>query len=326
VIVALAYAAGSWALTTGRVPLGEGRLPELPEGIEELEGWLAEREAAAGVRPGLEKAVVWADSTRSRTNVALVYLPGLGASRAETAPLADSVAADLGANLFYMRPTGHALAEDPLGDVRARDWFDDAREALAIGSMLGERVVVIGSSNGGALAVWAAIRHPDALDALVLLAPNFGPADPMAIFAAFPGGRLLARLIVGETYVWQPENRAQAAAWDTAYASSALVPMMRLSNWVDQPRRLREVRTPALVLYSTGDLVVSPAQIDRAVDALGSEPKRLEAIPDVESRSRHNLAGDAVSPGTTEDVRQRIRRFLVEDLGMERPAAIDPSG
>lgn len=323
-LLIVAWAIGSWALITGRIPLGSGAAPDLPEGITELESWLAEREAAQNVRPGLEKAIVWADSTHSRTNVAVVYLPGLGASREETAPLADSVAADLGANLFYMRPTGHALASDPLANVRARDWFDDAREALAIGAMLGERVVVVGSSNGGALATWAAIEHPDALDALVLLSPNFGPADPLAMFAGLPGGRLLARLIVGETYVWQPENRAQAAAWDTAYASSALVPVVRLSNWVDQPRRLAEVKTPALVLYSTGDLVVSPAQIDRAVDALGSEPKRLEAVPGVGSESRHNLAGDAVSPETTEDVRQRIRRFLVEDLGLERPPADEP--
>jgi pimeloyl-ACP methyl ester carboxylesterase len=225
-------------------------------------------------------------------------------------PLSDSVAADLGANLYYHRPAGHVVRERTMAGVRVGDWLSDAREALAIGALLGDRVVLIGMSNGGALATWASIRHPEALDALVLLSPNFGPLDPAAGLLTAPGGRFLARMAMGPVHTWQPENAAQAEAWDTAYPSAALVPMMRLSTWVDQRRRLRAIEAPTLVVYSPEDQVVDPREILQAAAWVGGSPTRLVPIEGVEAESGHVLAGDAVSPGTTEQVRATITGFL----------------
>jgi pimeloyl-ACP methyl ester carboxylesterase len=194
--------------------------------------------------------------------------------------------------------------------VRVGDWLTDAREALAIGELLGDQVVLVGMSNGGALAAWAAIRHPEELVALVLLSPNFGPTDAAAGLLTAPGGRLLARLVVGAVHTWEPENSAQAEAWDTAYASSALVPMMRLSTWVDQRRRLRTIEAPTLIVYSPEDQVVDPEEIVQASSWIGGTPKRVAPIQGVEAESRHVLAGDAVSPGTTELVRRTLSDFL----------------
>lgn len=302
--------AGGW------YPIGDGRPPSgLPERAG-LDTWITEREAAAGVRPGLEARVVWNDpAARNRTPVAIVYLPGLGASPLETRPLADSVAADLGANLYYHRPAGHVLRDDPMEGVRVDDWLTDARLALAVGERLGERVVLMGMSNGGALATWAAIRHPNRVDALVLLSPNFGPTDPLSGLLTLPGGRLLARLVLGELHTWRPENAAQAAAWDTAYAASALVPMMRLSTWVDQRRRLRTIEAPTLILYSPEDRVVEPAEIVEAAGWMGGSPTCLVPVDGVEAESRHILAGDAVAPSTTEPVRRLAGEFLRSVLG-----------
>jgi len=321
-VVAVAVPA---ATAYGVYPIGDGAAPAVPAMLTDLDGWIAEREAEAGVREGLEARIVWHDPTRRRrTPIALVYLPGLGASPEESRPLSDSVAADLGANLYYHRPAGHVLRENSMAGLRIGDWLSDAREALAIGRAIGDRVVLIGMSNGGALATWAAIRHPEALDALVLLAPNFGPADPRAGLLTLPGGRLLVRLVEGETYSWEPENEAQASAWDTAYPSVTLVPTMRLSTWVDQRRRLRRIDVPSLTLYSPDDQVVAAEEIVQAVGWIGGAPRRLLPVTGVESASRHALAGDAVSPGTTERVRGMITAFLREALELAPPAQESP--
>lgn len=319
-IAAVALATGS-----GWYRVGDGTPPPRLPSPEALDTWIADREEAAGVRPGLEARVIWHDpARRARTPVALVYLPGLGASPVETRPLSDSVAATLGANLYYHRPAGHALRVGAMEGVRVGDWLSDAREALAIGALLGDRVVLVGTSNGGALATWAAIRHPGSLDALVLLSPNFGPVDPLSGLLTLPGGRLVARAAMGDLHTWRPENDAQAAAWDTAYASTALVPMMRLSTWVDQRRRLRRIQAPTLVLYSPDDEVVDPDEITRAAGWIGGTPTRLVPVDGVGSASRHVLAGDAVSPGTTEAVRRLITDFLREALA-ELPSGETPN-
>jgi len=299
----------------GAFPIGSGQAPDVPEDPLELDAWLTEREAAFSVRPGLESAIVWADpDARGRTDVALVYLHGLSASRVETAPLADSVAADLGANLYYPRLAGHGLVDGHLEGIRIGDWLSDVRDAIAIGQTLGERVVLVGTSHGGALATWAAIRYPEVLAGLVLMSPNYGPVDVRAELATFPGGRALVRAVEGDTHVWQPENRAQATAWDTAYASSAVVPAMRLSTWVDQKRRLSRIRAPTLVLYSPADMVVRPGEIVEGAGWIGGVPKLVLPVQGVESETRHVLAGDAVSPASTEPVRREITRFLRDVL------------
>ena len=73
----------------------------------------------------------------------------------------------------------------------AQDWLDDAREALAIGRRIGDRVVLIGISTGALLATMAALEDnsPD-IAALVLLSPNFAIRDWRGRFISGPLGRL----------------------------------------------------------------------------------------------------------------------------------------
>ncbi len=55
---------------------------------EDLDGYLAPSEARLNdLRPGVEKTIVWADSSKGKTPVAFVYLYGFSATRQETPPL-----------------------------------------------------------------------------------------------------------------------------------------------------------------------------------------------------------------------------------------------
>lgn len=114
----------------------------------------------SGIRDGLEKEIVWADPMiHVKTPISIVYIHGFSASKGEVRPLPDQVAEEFGANLFYTRLKGHGQDSAAMGTATVNDWLNDYAEALAIGREIGEKVVVIATSTGAALAVHAATQR-----------------------------------------------------------------------------------------------------------------------------------------------------------------------
>ena len=106
-----------------------------------------------GIRDGLEKEIVWADPMiHAKTPISIVYIHGFSASKGEVRPLADEIADQLDANLFYTRLTGHGQDGAAMTQGSVNAWINDYEEALAIGRAIGDKVVVIATSTGGSLA------------------------------------------------------------------------------------------------------------------------------------------------------------------------------
>jgi esterase/lipase len=268
--------------------------------------------------PGTEKTIVWARSDRSRTPVSIVYLHGFSATRRETAPLSERIADSLDANLYYARLTGHGLGGSSLAAATVNDWLFDASEALEIGRRLGEIVVVIGTSTGGTLATWLAQR-PGAHDmCLVLLSPNFGPADGTAEVLAWPWSRHFVRWLVGADYEWTPANEDHRRYWTSRYPSTALVTMMSLVRHV-RGLDLGRVSAPVLVVYSRNDRVVSGRAIERSAGAFGSSIKRVERITTNINAENHVLAGDILAPGNTDSLAALILGFVRSVVASSSP-------
>ncbi len=285
----------------------------------DLDAYLAAAEAAVpGVRPGDERAIVWSASGPGvRTRISVVYLHGFSADRHEVEPLVSDVAAALGANAYFARLRGHGRDSEAMGEAGVEDWLDDVAEAIAIGGRIGERVVLIGTSTGGTLATWAATRGEakDRLAALVLISPNYHPADRTSRLLLAPWGGLLARLVVGSERCFTAENAEQELHWTTCYPTSALLPMMALVEHV-RTRDLGGLEEPTLVVYARGDRVVDARETERVLRAIPGvevEPVAPEATGDP---ARHVLAGDILSPGSTEWAVARILRFLDSALAV----------
>ncbi len=279
----------------------------------DLEGYLATSEARYDdITPGAAKSIVWADSARPGvTPLSVVYLHGFSATRQELRPVTERVAKQLDANAFLTRLKGHGRSGEALADASMNDWIQDTAEALEIGSRIGRRVVLVGTSTGATLAVWAAVqdRWRDSLAALVLISPNFRPADFSARVLTWPWGGLIARAVVGDYREWEPHNEAQARYWTTRYPVEGVLPMAALVKTVSR-LDLAEVQAPTLVIYSSSDQVVSVDAILAALDRLGGTPTRSLDLGVVGDPDNHVLAGDILSPESTDRTVEAIVDFV----------------
>jgi esterase/lipase len=314
----LGVAAGALALAallvlTRPPPLvNDQRLPVIPV---DAEAWLAEKEDAVNrqraIIPETQKRIRWYRGLRgSRTPLAVVYIHGFSATRQELAPVVERIADGLQANLFETRLSGHGHAQGALVDVRAEDWLADGVEAVAVGSAIGDDVVLMGTSTGATLAL-AMAGHPvfDEVRVLVLLSPNLGPRDPNADFLTWPGGPQLARMAVGEERSWTPNNELQARYWATRYPMDAVVEMMRLVDFVrhDLPLKLS---ADLLVFYSPADSVIDTGRLLESLDTIDSQRKKIVVVEHSDDPGNHVLAGNIMSPGNNDLVRDEVVRFV----------------
>lgn len=298
----------------------EPALPDSARGLEALARHLDSTEASVpSLRPGDAKGVFWADpDAPSRTPVALVYLHGFSADRHEMEPVISELAAELGANAYFTRLRGHGRDGSAMGEARAEAWLDDTAEAVAIGSRLGERVVLVGTSTGGTLATWAATR-PEArerIDAIVLVSPNFQPRDRSSRILLLPWGGVLARAVVGPERCFEAVNEGQERHWTTCYPTSALLPMMALVERV-RTTPLDDVEVPFLLIYSPDDSVVDAGETMAVLNGLLEGRLRGHVVEGSTDPAQHVLAGDILSPGTNDEVRGVMRDFIVDILNVD---------
>jgi pimeloyl-ACP methyl ester carboxylesterase len=276
------------------------------------EAYLARREGAAtGIRPGLQKEIIRIDPTaRTKTPLAIVYVHGFSASKGEVRPLPDIVATALGANLFYTRLAGHGQDGAAMAEASVNAWVNDYAEAIAIGRAIGDRVVVIGTSTGAALTSWATTRRElsDGVAAVVLLSPNFGTQASGGTLLMLPWGGKIAELLIGKERGFEPVNALNAKLWTTKYPTRALQPMAAVTKLAYEAP-VETLRMPALFVFSDADKVVRP-ELTREIAGRWGGPHELVAVERSDDRFNHVIAGDALSPSTTEALAERIVAWI----------------
>jgi pimeloyl-ACP methyl ester carboxylesterase len=260
-----------------------------------------------GLKSGVRSVIRFARPENPRpTKIAIVYLHGFSASPREVSPLPETLAGQLGANLYMPRYRGHGIeGHEGLRGVSAQEWARETEEALARGRRLGEQVVAIATSTGAALLLPAALKEPQALRALVLISPNFALADSRAEWLRYPGGAWLARWIIGSYRSFRPKNIDHAFYWTPRYPSSILPEVVRAAH-AAREAPLEELTVPTLVAYSPRDPIIDLAELKKQAARIPHH-RFFEAD---RTEHPHVIAGQILSPRGTKPLLRAIREFL----------------
>ncbi|AGH94540.1 alpha/beta hydrolase [Pseudobdellovibrio exovorus] len=240
------------------------------------------------------------------TDVALVYLHGFSASPREISPVMESVGAMTKSHVYFPRLAGHGLQDGQMFDLTSDELFQDAEESYQVAKRLGKKIVLVGTSTGGTLALWLASRHSD-IAGLVLISPNLGIRDPRGFLAGGPLGYWIARAVVGPYHQWKPRNPEQEKFWTTKYSVNGVRAMTDVVREVER-LDFSKIQIPTLMLWTEKDRVVN---IERAKELLSQMSSSTKEFVEIKSNN-HVLAGNITSPETTNDVVDVVSKFVLD--------------
>lgn len=275
---------------------------------DDVDVYLSKAEAKFDdIREGLHKQVVWAyPNSRARTPISLVYVHGFSASSGETRPLMDIVASAIGANLFYTRLTGHGRTGDAMAEATVHSWVNDIAEATAIGRQVGDRVILVGTSSGGTLVTWAATQpgQGDNIAGIINISPNYGPQHSLAWLLTMPWAKQMAEFVEGKNRGFEPQNELHEKLWTHEYPTAAVLPLAELIKLANNAS-IEDIKSPALFIFSDKDAAVKPEATRAIIDRWGAD-KVFFTVENSGDKRHHNIVGDALSPGTTQEVADKI--------------------
>jgi pimeloyl-ACP methyl ester carboxylesterase len=233
-------------------PVYDATFPEVPQESAAIEQFIASNEAKHKLKPENEARVVWADSSKTKTEYAVVYLHGFSASQKEGDPVHLRFAEEFGCNLYLSRLADHGVdtTEALLYFTADRVW-NSAKEALAVGQAIGEKVILISTSTGGTVALMLAAQYPERVHALINLSPNIAINDPAAFLANDPWGLQIARLVMGGKYrVTKNETHPVSSKyWNGKYRLESVVQLEELLETSMTKETFQKIHQPCLTLY-----------------------------------------------------------------------------
>ena len=295
-------------------------LPPVPLSPWELEAWVSASEhLRRDMRPDNQARIVWARPRHpARAPCAIVYIHGFGASQGEGAPVHRELAADFGCNLYLARLPGHGLTSPgAMRGLSAQQLLDGAAQALAIGHALGRRVILIGTSMGGALSLELAAHEPAAVDALVLWSPMVRENGNRLAPLFWPWGSAIMRYAYNHGGEIVPQQ-GRSIYWSSAIHLDGYRSIAVLSRSALNPATFARIRSPVFLGYyyrdeKNQDPTVSVAAMLGMFDQLGTRA-RLKRKQDFPTAGAHVIASPIYSR-SVEAVHQRTREFLHDVAG-----------
>ena len=302
-------------------PVYDKTLPTVPAAAE-LDNYIKQHESLHKLRPDNEARIVWAnDSLKNITGYAILYLHGFSASQGEGDPIHKRIAKKFGCNLYLSRLAEHGIdTTEKLLNLTADNYWESAKEAYAIASKLGKKVIVMGTSTGASLALMLAADYPE-INSLILLSPNIEIFDGTAWLVNNPWGLQIGRLVTGSDYIFSEDTRPiYKQYWTYGYRIEAVAQLEELLETAMKPELYEKVTQPTLMLYYYKDKihqdsVVKVEAMQKMYDELGTPAgkKRKVAIPN----AGNHVIGSYIKSHDVASVEREIEKFMEEVLGLK---------
>ncbi len=298
-------------------PQYDASMPVVPA-IDSIENYISKQESLHKLRPDNEARIVWAnDSLKQQTAYVLVYLHGFSASQEEGDPVHRNTAKTFGCNLYLSRLAEHGIdTSEQLMNLTAEKYWESAKQALAIGKQLGNKIILMGTSTGATQAVQLAAAYPQDIACLILYSPNIAIKDPNAWLANNPWGLQIARIVKGSNYHRPADERPiYKQYWNNPYRLEAVIALQEMLETTMTTETFKKLNQPTLMLYyykseQQQDSIVKVSAMKKMFNEISTDPslKRSVALPNT---GDHVLA----SPIRSHDVisvETQTKNFLVE--------------
>lgn len=217
-----------------------------------LEQWITLKESKNKLKPDNEARIIWQnDSLKQRTKYAVVYLHGFTASQEEGDPVHTHFSKSIGANLYLSRLSEHGKdTSEPLYNMTATSLWESAKEAYSIGKQLGEKVILMGTSTGGTLALMLAAEQYPETAGLILISPNIAINDPLAFIVNDQWGLQLTRYVMGgDMRKLENTNPEYQKYWYHQYRNEAILQVQQLLEDKMTAETFSQVNQPLCMLY-----------------------------------------------------------------------------
>lgn len=296
-----------------------------PISITELDTHLQSTESQfKTLKPGNEACITWANDSISKTPYAIVFLHGFSASKMEGRPVTTEFAKEFGMNLFEPRLYGHGLdTTDPFIDLTPENYIESAKEAIALAKVIGEKVIIMGSSTGATLGLYLAAHDPS-IAAVLCYSPNIDIFDPNSKMLTGPWGLQLAPLITGADFRQYDAPDEFKRYWQTRYRLEGLVVVRQVVDATMTSSTFKQIKQPVFVgCYfkheAAQDSVVSVAAMRNMMGQLGTteSQKRMIEFPNA---GAHVITNPLRSKDVA-SVQLETRKFAMEVLGLR---AVEP--
>jgi esterase/lipase len=301
-------------------PVYSSELPSVPAEPIALLNYVQQVESKHSIKKENEAEIIWADSIgKHKTAYAIVYLHGFSASKMEGAPTHKDIAKKFGCNLYLARLAEHGIdTTEALVNMTADNLWETAKQAYAIGKQLGEKVILMGTSTGGTLALQLAATYPE-VAGIILYSPNIAVNDPNAWLLNNPWGLQIARLVKGSNYNIIQADTVYAKYWNTKYRLEAVASLEELLETKMNTATFQSIKQPVLTLYyykdeKNQDPVVKVSATKEMFTQLGTakELKRAVAMPN----TGNHVLGSPILSKDVPGVEKETSNFMQEIMHM----------
>ncbi|MCX8124544.1 MAG: alpha/beta hydrolase [Spirochaetes bacterium] len=222
---------------------------KLPATFDEYYQTKLKESKEKGVRPNNEEKLL---KFAPKTKIAMLYIHGYGASRGEGQFVIDTIAKKLQYNTYYLRLPGHGTNMDDHKKTEYYQILDTAIEAAQMAKLLGEKLVIIGTSMGGTIATYIAAQHPDIPDAIILVSPFYRFANPVGnalFFRPFFKTVLLFTTYRERKDPYDDPNDNWTMYWYAKNYWASLHSLLDLADLIAHDDTYKKVSCPVLLLY-----------------------------------------------------------------------------
>jgi carboxylesterase len=206
------------------------------------------------------------------------------------------------AGIPYRMPVlrGHGSVYTDLRGCTAQDWIDDAEAALDDLAQEVDKVVVVGLSMGGLIALNLGIRRHDVICGVCTWAASLLFRDPLTPLAS-----VMARVV--ETWpspnAFNDLNLALESENYPRFATDAFVSLRNFAR--DTGLRLGQLQAPICVMHSKADQIISPLSANVIYRDVSSAHREIHWF----ERSGHEMGQDCERDRVFAETMEYVLRF-----------------